>query len=167
MDSKTTPTQQVSKWLSNFSKALETKDISAALEMFADDCYWRDLVSFTWNLKTLEDKKQIGAMLKSTLTKVKPSNWKLEGEATEAGGVTEGWFTFETKVARGKGHIRIQNGKCWTLLTTMTELKGFEEKKGPTRPKGVEHGFIKNKRIGSSAKPKKKLNWVIRLNLTA
>ncbi len=146
MDNKPAPTQHVSKWLSSFSKALERKDIAAALDMFADDCYWRDLVSFTWNIKTSEGKKQIGAMLKSTLTKVKPSNWQLEGEASKAGGVSEGWFTFETKVARGKGHIRLQNGKCWTLLTTMTELKGFEEKKGPTRPKGVEHGAYKERK---------------------
>jgi putative flavoprotein involved in K+ transport len=146
MGRKTTPTQQVSQWLSDFSEALTRKDVAAALDMFTDDCYWRDLVSFTWNLKTLEGKKQIQAMLKSTLAKVKPSHWKLEGEATEAGGVTDGWITFETAVARGKGHIRLQNGKCWTLLTTMTELKGFEEKKGPTRPKGVEHGVYKERK---------------------
>jgi putative flavoprotein involved in K+ transport len=146
MGKKTTPTQQVSKWLSDFSAALQSKDIATAVDMFADDCYWRDLVSFTWNIKTSEGKKQIQAMLKSTLAKVKPSNWKLEGEASEAGGVSEGWLTFETAVARGKGHIRLQNGKCWTLLTTMTELKGFEEKKGPTRPKGVDHGAKKERK---------------------
>lgn len=151
MDNKPAPTQQVSKqqvskWLSSFSKALENKDIAAAVEMFADDCYWRDLVSFTWNIKTLEGKKQIQAMLKATLAKVKPKEWKLEDEASEAGGVSEGWFTFETKIARGKGHIRLQNGKCWTLLTTMTELKGFEEKRGPTRSKGVEHGAHKDRK---------------------
>lgn len=146
MGKAATPTRQVSQWLSDFSKALERKDIAAALDMFVDDCYWRDLVSFTWNIKTLEGKKQIGAMLKATLAKVKPSNFKLEGEASEAGGVSEGWITFETGVSRGKGHIRMQNGKCWTLLTTMTELKGFEEKKGPTRPKGVEHGAYKERK---------------------
>jgi putative flavoprotein involved in K+ transport len=79
-------------------------------------------------------------MLKATLPQVKPSKWRIEGEATEDGGVVEAWFTFETAVARGRGHIRLKEGKCWTLLTTMTELKGFEEKKGAIRDKGVEHG---------------------------
>jgi hypothetical protein len=30
-------------------------------------------------------------------------------------------------------------------LTTMTELEGFEEKKGATRPKGVQHGVCPNR----------------------
>ena len=42
-------------------------------------------------------------------------------------GLVEGWFRVETDVARGYGHIRIRNGKIWTLLTTMSELKGHEE----------------------------------------
>jgi putative flavoprotein involved in K+ transport len=37
---------------------------------------------------------------------------------------------------RRYGHALI-GGKAWTLLTTMTELKGYEEHKGPTRDKGV------------------------------
>ena len=36
----------------------------------------------------------------------------------------------------------IQDDKAWTLLTTLQELKGFEESNDThgTRPKGVEHG---------------------------
>ena len=45
------------------------------------------------------------------------------------------------RVARGEGHIRLKGDKCWTLLTAMSSLKGHEEKAGPTREKGVEHGF--------------------------
>ena len=36
-------------------------------------------------------------------------------------------------------------GKCWTLLTTLTELKGFEEKWGATRVPGVQHGVFRNR----------------------
>ncbi len=79
-------------------------------------------------------------MLKATLAETQPRGWQLEGEATEADGVTDAWFTFETAVARGRGHIRLKDGLCWTLLTTMTELKGFEEKTGTQRVKGAEHG---------------------------
>ena len=51
----------------------------------------------------------------------------------------EGWITFETKVARGFGHIRLKNGLIWTLLTTMVELKGHEEPLGSARPLGIPH----------------------------
>jgi putative flavoprotein involved in K+ transport len=139
-DRLNTPTLQVSEWLSNFDAALAAADLAAAAEMFAEESYWRDLVSFTWNIKTAEGKESIKAMLEATVPLVKPSKWQIEGEATEDGGVVEAWFTFETAVARGRGHIRLKAGKCWTLLTTMTELKGFEERKGAARDKGVEHG---------------------------
>src|SRR5206468_2965676 len=69
-----------------------------------------------------------------------PAAWQLEGDAGESGGAIEGWIRFETAVARGYGHVRLIGGKAWTLLTTMTELKGHEERRGPTRERGVEQG---------------------------
>ena len=135
-----TPTQVASAWLARFGNALAERDAPAAAAMFEDDCYWRDLVSFTWNIRTMEGRAQIQAMLAATLAQVRPGQWKLEGEATEAGGITEAWLTFETAVARGRGHLRLREGRCWTLLTTRTELKGHEEKTGSNRVKGAEHG---------------------------
>ena len=52
------------------------------------ESYWRDLVSFTWNIKTLEGKENIKAMLEATVSDVKPSQWQIEGEATSDNGVT-------------------------------------------------------------------------------
>ena len=138
-----TPTQQVTAWLSSFDSALTGSDIAGATALFDTECYWRDLISFTWNIKTQESQDEISAMLHAQLPHVQPSNWQIEGEASAAGGVTEGWFTFETAVARGRGQLRLKGDKCWTLLTTMVELKGFEEKRGPTREKGVVHGADK------------------------
>jgi len=134
------------RWLADFEAALKGGEAAAATKLFNDDCYWRDLVSFTWNLKTAEGHGQIRQMLDSTLTNVKPSNWQIDGQATEADGITEAWFTFETAVARGKGLVRLKDGKAWTLLTTMVELKGYEEKKNDTRSKGVEHGPHKGRK---------------------
>ena len=137
--SATSPSQQARAWLASFDKALAGRDIDAALAHFGDECYWRDLVSFTWNICTQESRDAIRAMLKARLADTAPSHWQLEGEATEAGGVVDAWFTFETRQARGRGHLRLIGGKAWTLLTTMTELKGFEERKGTERAKGTEH----------------------------
>jgi putative flavoprotein involved in K+ transport len=136
----TAPTAQASAWLARFGDALARGDAAAATALFDDDCYWRDLVAFTWNIRTQEGKAAVRAMLDARLADVKPSNFAIEGQATEAGGVTEAWFGFETGVARGRGHLRLKGDKAWTLLTTMTELKGHEEKKGERRIKGAEHG---------------------------
>ena len=120
----TTLNARIQVFLDKFDAALVASDIDAAVEMFALECYWRDLVAFTWNIKTMEGRDQVREMLTSCLG-AKPRNWKIaEGEnATETEGVTECWISFETDVARGYGLIRLQNGQIWTLLTTMVELK--------------------------------------------
>ena len=134
------PTQAASAWFADFQSALERQDIVATMVLFGADSYWRDLVAFTWNICTQEGPDAIRAMLQARLADVKPTAFAVEGQATEAGGVIDAWFTFETAVARGRGHLRLKEGKAWTLLTTMTELKGFEERKGAHRIKGAEHG---------------------------
>ena len=140
------PTESVKSWLDAFGKALDSGDVDAVTALFADECYWRDLVAFTWNIKTCEGRDQIADMLRTQLATVRPGNWQIDGEASEAGGVTEAWITFETAVARGKGHIRLQGDKCWTLLTTMVELKGHEEHKGKRRVMGAEHGVDRHRK---------------------
>jgi putative flavoprotein involved in K+ transport len=137
--------ERATAWLREFEAALKSGNTQSVIALFDDDCYWRDLVSFTWNIKTMEGKAQIADMLKATLDHVKPSNWQLEGDASGDEAMTEGWITFETATARGRGHLRLKNGKAWTLLTTMVELKGHEEKKGQARGKGVDHGAYKER----------------------
>ncbi len=132
----------ISEWLAKFDQGLKAGD---ATMLFADECYWRDLLAFTWNHKTCEGKTAIAEMVRATLRYVQPSHWRLEGEATGDEALTEAWITFETAVARGKGYVRLKHGLCFTLLTTMVELKGHEEKKGPRRIKGVEHGALKQR----------------------
>ena len=141
-----TPTAQIQQWLADFSGAVSRGDFGVAASMFGDDSYWRDLVSFTWNLKTAEGPQQIQAMLEATVPNAKPLNFAIQGEGSEAGGVTESWFTFETATGRGRGHLRLIGGKAWTFLTTLQELKGFEEKRREQRIKGVEHGVQKDRK---------------------
>lgn len=139
--SDTTPTRQVAGWLAKFADALSRGDAAAAAALFNDDSYWRDLVSFSWNIVTSEGKVAIRDMIERAVIPARPSGWKIEGEGSESNGAIEGWIRFETPVARGYGHLRLTGGKAFTLLTTMSELKGFEEPKGLMREKGVEHGI--------------------------
>jgi putative flavoprotein involved in K+ transport len=145
-----TPSQRAQRWLDAFGAALASGNPDNVLPLFDADCYWRDLVSFTWNIRTQEGHEAVRDMLAARQADAGASNFQLEGEATEADGVTEAWFTFETRVSRGRGHLRLKNSaegdKAWTLLTTMVELKGFEEKKGANRIKGAEHGVHKGRK---------------------
>ncbi|AZO74738.1 MAG: NAD(P)/FAD-dependent oxidoreductase [Mesorhizobium sp.] len=143
-----TPTTKAQALLDKFGKALEAGDIDTAVNCFQADCYWRDLVAFTWNLKTMEGRDQIRDMLQATLSNTKPTGWTVaEGEeATEDGGIITAWITFETSVARGFGLVRFKGEMIWTLLTTIAELKGHEEKAGFTRPLGAKHGHGKGRK---------------------
>ncbi len=143
----TTPEATAANVLNRLDEALEAGDIDKAIEQFGDTCYWRDLVSFTWNIRTLESKEQIRDMLNSQLESVKPSNWEIEPSevVTEEDGIITAWFRFETSVSRGYGLMRLMNEKIWTLLTTMVELKGHEEPQGFDRPLGARHGQGKHR----------------------
>jgi putative flavoprotein involved in K+ transport len=142
MSTITTPpaVAEVDRWLAGFGDALARGDAAAAADLFAPDSFWRDLVAFTWNIKTVEGPAGVRDMLTETLAHTKPSGWRTTEEPAEADGVTEAWIAFETAVGRGTGHLRIRNGKAWTLLTTLAELKGHEERARSTRPRGVVHG---------------------------
>ena len=94
--------------------------------MFEPEGFWRDLVSFTWNIKTCEGRGEIKAMLAARLADVRPRNFQAKSAE---------WFTFETALGRGVGHLRLREDRCWTLLTTLQELKGHKEKAGPNRLK--------------------------------
>ena len=59
------PDTQVNRVLKHLDIALSSADIEAFILLFQEDCYWRDLVSFTWNIKTMESSQQIADMLES------------------------------------------------------------------------------------------------------
>jgi putative flavoprotein involved in K+ transport len=133
-------TQEAERWLGAFETALANRDAAAAAELFATDSYWRDLVAFTWNLKTVEGREGVADLVEHTAGQAGAHGFHVTEPAAEADGVTEAWIAFETEVGRGSGHLRLKEGKAWTLLTTLDELKGHEEPRGPARPRGVEHG---------------------------
>ncbi|ARN21784.1 NAD(P)/FAD-dependent oxidoreductase [Piscinibacter gummiphilus] len=145
-DTTTSPTQAARTWLTEFNAALGRRDVDAATNLFEPEGFWRDLVAFTWNLRTQEGRGEIRAMLEARLADTLPVTFTPEGEATETDGVVESWFTFETAVARGRGHLRLRDGLAWTFLTTMSELKGHEEKTGERRIKGAEHGVHRGRK---------------------
>ena len=73
------PTQRAAGWLARFEAAAAARDAETGAALFDDECYWRDLVSFTWNIRTFESRADIHAMLAERLGDVQPSNFKIEG----------------------------------------------------------------------------------------
>lgn len=136
----TSPQQRVDAWLADFEAAMAVRDIDRVAQKFAIDSFWRDLVAFTWNIKTVEGRDGVADMLSARLSDTAPYSFRTREAPTEDGDVTSAFIEFETAVGRGVGHLRLKGNQAWTMLTALQELKGHEERKGPTRVLGAVHG---------------------------
>ena len=139
-------------WIAAFSAALVRADVPAVVALFEPDGFWRDLLSFTWNIKTMEGRSAIVAMLEATLTSTAPSDWAITGEPEAEGDATTAWISFQTSTAHGTGRLTLKNGLCHTLLTAMADLKGHEEPRGTARPKGIAHEADRDRRTWREAR---------------
>src|SRR3954471_2151547 len=118
-DTAVSPSSAVDQWIASFDEALTAGDPAAAAQLFLEDSYWRDLVAFTWNLKTVEGRDGVEDMLSTTLAGARPRAWRVIEPPDEADGVVTAWLEFETEVSRGNGLVRLKDGKAWTLLTAL------------------------------------------------
>src|SRR5204863_6090486 len=152
----TDPTSVAGNWLQKLGVAAERADAAAAAALFLADGWWRDLLAFTWDLRTFHGPDAIATAFGDTLTTAGASQFRLEpGKAVvltdgdPASQWIQAFFLFETRVARGRGFLRLKfeagEWRAWTVLTAMEELKGFEERVGPRRAKGTAHGEHKSR----------------------
>ena len=137
-------------WLTRFESALAAPDDDALAALFHPDSFWRDVLALSWNLQTINGRDAILKELKVLTTQAAPSRFRIDPDraaprrVSRAGANSiEAIFKFETSLGRGSGILRLipdeadrNTLKAWTLLTTLDELKGFEEQQGVTRPRG-------------------------------
>ena len=139
--------------------------------MFAAQSFWRDLVSFTWNLTTVEHPEGVRDLLTATLERTAPSGFATSEPPTEDGGVVTAWFTFETAVGRGTGLLRLKEedgaDRAWTFLTTLDELKGHEEPQAhPAAARAPSTAPTRTARRGRSAARPRPRAWARRPSRT-
>ncbi|MEI6098659.1 MAG: NAD(P)/FAD-dependent oxidoreductase [Alphaproteobacteria bacterium] len=142
-------TQTPQDWLTAFATAISDQDITAITALFHETCFWRDLLTFTWNIKTMEGRPAIAAMLAETLRGTAPTGWRLTEPPEPDGDQTHAWLAFETASAHGIGRVTLRDGRAITLMTAMSDLAGHEEPRGATRPKGIVHKADRNRRTWS------------------
>ena len=125
-------------WLGDFTAALASADAARLATVFAHECYWRDILAFTWNLHTTSGGETIAERMMPAVTGVAPRGLKLAAGRTpprpvkRAGAdAIEAIFTFETDVGPCNGVVRLvsEGGKprAWTLMTALDEIRGHED----------------------------------------
>ncbi|MGG5820137.1 flavin-containing monooxygenase [Falsiroseomonas sp. HW251] len=137
---------RLAAWLRDLAGRLEARDRYGAAALFAAESHWRDMLAFTWSIVTVDGPGGVSALLAECLDRTAPRGFALEpGTATEADGIAEAWFRFETASGPARGHLRLRDGLAWTVFTLLLALKDHPEATGPRRPMGVEHGAIRGR----------------------
>ena len=143
-------TAAVANWLTRFERALVAPDAGELAPLFHPESYWRDVLALTWGIDTFEGRDAILNELRARTSHAKPERFRIAPHRTAPRHVTragtdaiEAIFTFETAQGRGSGLLRLipdaKDGgalKAWTLLTTLDELKGHEERLGRHQTQG-------------------------------
>lgn len=126
------------RWLGDFAAALASGDAARLAPLFAGECFWRDILAFTWDLHTTAGAAAIAKRLAPTLTAAQPRNLQLAVGRTPPRPVTragtaciEAMFTFDTAVGPCNGVVRLvsEDGRprAWTLMTALDEIRGHED----------------------------------------
>src|SRR3954465_11930261 len=136
-------------WLGQFETALAEPDHGLLKTLFHPDSHWRDVLALTWDIQTISGADAIHRALSAHGPQARAAAFSIDParaaprHVTRAGTPSiEAMFKFETRQGRGNGIVRLvrdeRDGalKAWTLLTTLEELKGFEEQIGTARPRG-------------------------------
>jgi cation diffusion facilitator CzcD-associated flavoprotein CzcO len=138
------------RWLEQLEAALASGDRSRLARLFQAECYWRDVLALTWDIRTIRGSDAVVPELSVHATRARPTGFKLDLDRTPPRHVTragtdalEAVFNFETAQGRGSGILRLRPDgddasavKAWTLLTALDELKGHEERLGRARAPG-------------------------------
>ena len=115
--------ERVHRWLSEFSAGLAS---GRAHESFAPErSFWRDMVAFTWSIRTFEGAAQIGQALAATSPAAQPHEWCTHGTPTEdtTEGSLECWLRFKTAAGGGKALLKLdKEGKASSLFTLLSDL---------------------------------------------
>src|SRR4051812_12353916 len=125
-------------WLSDFEAAFASGEAGRIAGLFAEECHWRDILAFTWNLHTTSGAVAIAERMVPTLARMAPRALSLAAGRTPPRRVTragteaiEAIFTFETSVGPCNGVVRLVSDagqqRAWTLMTSLEEIRGHED----------------------------------------
>ncbi|KAG9236558.1 putative flavin-containing monooxygenase YUCCA3 [Amylocarpus encephaloides] len=144
------------QWLTKLESVLKSNDVSALSTVMHQDSWWRDMLAFSWDIRTIHGLDKLSQYFSDNLAHTTPSNLKLRTSGKFAPNVqtpidglewVESMFDFETKVGRGSGMLRLVQGvdgewKGYMIYTALQELKGHEEAAGHTRPHGGNNSLV-------------------------
>ncbi|KAI5118884.1 hypothetical protein M0805_003559 [Coniferiporia weirii] len=147
LDSEVNADSIAKEWLSAFASATSENDLAALSSLFVAEGYFRDLLTFSWDFRTIKGRAQIEAFLADKLPSRQPTKFQIDvssnylvptvDETTPGPKSVVAAFTFETNDALGRGSVRLvrdpgsnedaSEWKAISVLTAVEDWKGFND----------------------------------------
>ncbi|OLN86014.1 putative indole-3-pyruvate monooxygenase YUCCA8 [Colletotrichum chlorophyti] len=150
-------------WLSNLERRFNQAPFGDLSDLFIDNCFWRDIVAFSWDFSCKQGRPAICDYLASA------DHGLSDIQAVKAGGLKpvlldfggmvwiQSGFTFKTPHGEGRGLLKLANvgaaeWKAWTVFTQLESLGLRKEPEVPTTDP-IEAQSFPNNGLNGSATP--------------
>ncbi|KAF9224891.1 FAD/NAD(P)-binding domain-containing protein [Gyrodon lividus] len=145
--------EEALKWLSAFAKSISNQGHESTASLFHEHGFWKDILTLTWNLRTIRGVSAIKRLLDTRLSVTGLTALHLVEDALRGPTIMKPLaslvfvrFCFEFETRHGKGTavaflVPTADGlwKAWSLLTRLESLKGFPEQVGILRGHVTNH----------------------------
>ena len=128
-------------WLKKFALAISQPSMAQMDMLFHSDCHWRDVLALDWEIITHSGRSAVSKALIDAAQLHGPQNFRVNEKRMPVQWVKrtnidtiEVFFDFQTKVGPCEGIVRLtiepesNEPKAWTLMTTLVEIAGHEER---------------------------------------
>ncbi len=139
-------TEAANRWLAALESALSGRDGKSFDGLFASECHWRDVLAFTWDLRTVNGPDRIAEEFRRHAGPASACNFRVDESRTPPRRLTrtgkdiiEAIFRFDTASGPANGVVRLipdDPPTAWTLMTALSDIAGHEEAIGDHRPTG-------------------------------
>ncbi|GAD98503.1 conserved hypothetical protein [Paecilomyces variotii No. 5] len=161
----------VDNWLSALEHAIKTKTEADLSDLFIDDCWWRDIISLSWDWATKHGHDAIFKYVNASSTGFSQLSPVKEGALSpmfvEMGPLQfiQSGFTFQTVAGSGVGLVRLANEgpkkwRAWTVFTQLERLKNQKEILNQPQINNV-HNTVRSGTVNGDADPVEDLQVLI------
>ncbi|MFW0783506.1 NAD(P)/FAD-dependent oxidoreductase [Gordonia sp. CPCC 206044] len=136
-------------WLDDLRDALRSGDAGRYEDLFDTDAWWRDLLAFTWDLRSLHGEDAIGPLM-TTARGLSADGFTPADDMPPmlidtpgAPRMVQAFFDFRTAAGPGRGLVRLTpaaGGNGWRAVTLLTSLESLADRDfavGTRRPSGT------------------------------
>lgn len=153
------------RWLARFEQALDAADGRGLSALFAQECYWRDVVALTWDIGQFHGREAVCARLAAATATAtvgaRPARLRLQPDRPApqvidllGQSLIEVLFLFDLPHGSGQGLARLAadpravcGARCFMLGTELTDLTGVAEhaitrvSRANMQPQAPIHGY--------------------------